>query len=66
VVTDVDDVGGQAVMDKIGSASEAIFLHQDVTLSAAAAVTSLPTLRRWAASIKSAPEPLSYSKASKT
>src|SRR5215468_718168 len=33
VVTDVDDVGGQAVVDKIGSAGgEAIFLHQDVTL----------------------------------
>src|SRR6202049_1573996 len=33
VVTDLDDVGGQAVVDKIGSAGgEAIFLHQDVTL----------------------------------
>ena len=33
VVTDVDDVGGQAVVDKIGRAGgEAIFLHQDVTL----------------------------------
>src|SRR5215467_9193898 len=33
VVTDVNDVGGQAVVDKIGSAGgEAIFLHQDVTL----------------------------------
>ena len=32
VVTDVDDAGGQAVVDKIGSAGEAIFLHQDVSL----------------------------------
>src|ERR1700730_9634655 len=33
VVTDVDDAGGQAVADKIGSAGgEAIYLHQDVTL----------------------------------
>jgi NAD(P)-dependent dehydrogenase (short-subunit alcohol dehydrogenase family) len=33
VVTDVDDAGGQAVVDKIGSAGgEAIYLHQDVTL----------------------------------
>ena len=33
VVTDLDDIGGQAVVDKIGSAGgEAIFLHQDVTL----------------------------------
>src|ERR1700746_375941 len=33
VVTDLDDPGGQAVVDKIGSAGgEAIFLHQDVTL----------------------------------
>jgi NAD(P)-dependent dehydrogenase (short-subunit alcohol dehydrogenase family) len=33
MVTDVDGAGGQAVVDKIGSAGdEAIFLHQDVTL----------------------------------
>jgi NAD(P)-dependent dehydrogenase (short-subunit alcohol dehydrogenase family) len=33
VVTDVDDAGGQAVADKIGSAGgEAIYLHQHVTL----------------------------------
>ena len=33
VVTDVDDTGGQAVVDKIGRAGgEAIFLHQDVTV----------------------------------
>jgi NAD(P)-dependent dehydrogenase (short-subunit alcohol dehydrogenase family) len=33
VVTDLDDTGGQAVVDKIGSAGdEAIFLHQDVSL----------------------------------
>ena len=33
VVTDVDDAGGQAVADKIGSGGgEAIYLHQDVTL----------------------------------
>jgi NAD(P)-dependent dehydrogenase (short-subunit alcohol dehydrogenase family) len=33
VVTDVNDAGGQAVVDKIGSAGgEPIFLHQDVTL----------------------------------
>jgi NAD(P)-dependent dehydrogenase (short-subunit alcohol dehydrogenase family) len=33
VVTDLDDAGGQAVVDKIGSAGgEAIFLHQDVSL----------------------------------
>ena len=33
VVTDLDDTGGQAVVDKIGSAGgEVIFLHQDVTL----------------------------------
>jgi NAD(P)-dependent dehydrogenase (short-subunit alcohol dehydrogenase family) len=32
-VTDVDDAGGQVVVDWIGSADgEAIFLHQDVTL----------------------------------
>ena len=33
VVTDLDDTGGRAVVDKIGSAGgEAIFLHQDVSL----------------------------------
>jgi NAD(P)-dependent dehydrogenase (short-subunit alcohol dehydrogenase family) len=33
VVTDLDDTGGQVVVDKIGSASgEAVFLLQDVTL----------------------------------
>jgi hypothetical protein len=33
VVTDLDDTGGQAVVDKIGSAGgETIYLHQDVTL----------------------------------
>jgi NAD(P)-dependent dehydrogenase (short-subunit alcohol dehydrogenase family) len=33
VVTDLDDAGGQAVVDKIGNTgSEAIFLHQDVSL----------------------------------
>jgi NAD(P)-dependent dehydrogenase (short-subunit alcohol dehydrogenase family) len=33
VVTDLDDADGQAVADKIGNAgSEAIFLHQDVSL----------------------------------
>ena len=33
VVTDVDDAGGKAAVDKIGSAGgEAIYLHQDVTL----------------------------------
>ena len=33
MVTDLDDTGGQAVVDKIGRAGgEAIFLHQDVTL----------------------------------
>src|SRR5215469_10336684 len=33
VVTDLDDTGGQAVVDKIGSAGgEAIFLHQDVSV----------------------------------
>jgi len=33
VVTDMDDPGGQAVVDKITSAGgEAIYLHQDVTL----------------------------------
>jgi len=33
LVTDLDDSGGQAVVEKIGSAGgEAIFLHQDVTL----------------------------------
>src|SRR5271167_3093194 len=33
VVTDLDVAGGQAVVDKIGSAGcSAIFLHQDVTL----------------------------------
>jgi NAD(P)-dependent dehydrogenase (short-subunit alcohol dehydrogenase family) len=33
VITDLDDTGGQAVVDKIGSASgEALFLHQDVSL----------------------------------
>ena len=32
VVTDLDDTGGQTVVDKIRSAGgEAIFLHQDVT-----------------------------------
>jgi NAD(P)-dependent dehydrogenase (short-subunit alcohol dehydrogenase family) len=33
VVTDLDDTGDQAVVDKIGSAGgETIYLHQDVTL----------------------------------
>jgi NAD(P)-dependent dehydrogenase (short-subunit alcohol dehydrogenase family) len=33
VVTDLDDAGGQAVVDNIGNTgSEAIFLHQDVSL----------------------------------
>jgi NAD(P)-dependent dehydrogenase (short-subunit alcohol dehydrogenase family) len=33
VVTDLDDTGGQAVVDKIGSAGdEAIFLHQDESI----------------------------------
>ena len=33
VVTDLDDAGGQSVVDKIGSAGgSAVFLHQDVTL----------------------------------
>ena len=33
VVADLDDAGGRAVVDKIGSAEgEAIFLHQDVSL----------------------------------
>src|SRR5271169_5263020 len=33
VVTDLDDSGGQSVVDKIGSAGcSAVFLHQDVTL----------------------------------
>ena len=33
VVTDLDDVGGQGVVDKVASAGgEAIFLHQDVSL----------------------------------
>jgi NAD(P)-dependent dehydrogenase (short-subunit alcohol dehydrogenase family) len=33
VVTDLDDAGGQLVVDKIGSAGgSAVFLHQDVTL----------------------------------
>jgi NAD(P)-dependent dehydrogenase (short-subunit alcohol dehydrogenase family) len=33
VVTDVEDAGGQGVVDKIGSVGgEAIFLHHDVTL----------------------------------
>jgi NAD(P)-dependent dehydrogenase (short-subunit alcohol dehydrogenase family) len=33
VVTDLDDIGGQAVVDKIGSAGgEAICLHQDVSI----------------------------------
>ena len=33
VVTDLDDTGGRAVVDKIESAGgEAIFLHQDVSL----------------------------------
>jgi NAD(P)-dependent dehydrogenase (short-subunit alcohol dehydrogenase family) len=33
VVTDLDDIGGQAVVDKIVSAgSEAIYLHQDVSI----------------------------------
>jgi NAD(P)-dependent dehydrogenase (short-subunit alcohol dehydrogenase family) len=32
-VTDLDDIGGQAVVDKIGSAGcEAMFLHQDVSI----------------------------------
>jgi NAD(P)-dependent dehydrogenase (short-subunit alcohol dehydrogenase family) len=32
VVTDLDDTGGQVVVDKIGNAGgEAIFLHQDVS-----------------------------------
>jgi NAD(P)-dependent dehydrogenase (short-subunit alcohol dehydrogenase family) len=33
VITDLDDAGGQGVVDKIGSAGgEAIFLHQDVSI----------------------------------
>ena len=33
MVTDLDDTGGQAVVEKIGSAGgEAIFLHQDVSI----------------------------------
>src|ERR1700760_2286794 len=32
VVTDLDDAGGQAVVDKISVGGEAIFLHQDVTV----------------------------------
>jgi NAD(P)-dependent dehydrogenase (short-subunit alcohol dehydrogenase family) len=33
VVTDVDDAGGQAVVDRISSTGgEAIYLHQDVTI----------------------------------
>jgi NAD(P)-dependent dehydrogenase (short-subunit alcohol dehydrogenase family) len=33
VVTDLDDAGGQAVVDNIGSAGgEAMFLHQDVSI----------------------------------
>ena len=33
VVTDLDDTGGQAVLDKIvGAGGEAVFLHQDVSL----------------------------------
>src|SRR5271155_125461 len=32
VVTDLDDTGGQAVVDRISTGGEAIFLHQDVTL----------------------------------
>ena len=33
VVTDLDDTGGQGVVDKIGSAGgEAVYLHQDVSL----------------------------------
>jgi len=33
VVTDLDDTGGQSVVDKIGGAGgEAVFLHQDVSL----------------------------------
>ena len=33
VITDLDDTGGQGLVDKIGSAGgEAIFLHQDVSM----------------------------------
>jgi hypothetical protein len=33
VITDLDDTGGQAVADKIGSAGgDALFLHQDVSI----------------------------------
>jgi NAD(P)-dependent dehydrogenase (short-subunit alcohol dehydrogenase family) len=33
VITDLDDTGGRAVVDKIGSAGgETLFLHQDVSL----------------------------------
>src|SRR5437879_5944806 len=33
VITDLDDTGGQGLVDKIGSAGgEAIFLHQDVSI----------------------------------
>jgi NAD(P)-dependent dehydrogenase (short-subunit alcohol dehydrogenase family) len=33
VVTDLDDTGGQAMVDKIGSAAgKAIFLNQDVSI----------------------------------
>jgi NAD(P)-dependent dehydrogenase (short-subunit alcohol dehydrogenase family) len=53
VVTDLDDTGGQAVVDKIGSAGdEAIFLHQDVTSRKAGQGSSKPpsgTLGVWTA-----------------
>jgi NAD(P)-dependent dehydrogenase (short-subunit alcohol dehydrogenase family) len=36
VVTDLDDAGGQSVVDEIGSAGgSAVFLHQDVSLEEA-------------------------------